>query len=187
MVCRLSCPQNILYKGLTGKIVILFGLGRSGYPLPRNELLSSLKYSNVDRTDTPRDFAGLARVWLIWGLDRVSESVGGCGGRPRIDFGGGNEVCADGILVDVGLADFELGSVADAVVGEASLPDRLDGGDAVGEASFDQAYGALKGDGLRGEEKVNVIGHDDEGVEFVVAFGSIVLEGFEEEFGVAVT
>jgi hypothetical protein len=39
---------------------------------------------------------------------------------------------------------------------------------------------------LPGEEEVNVIGHDDEGVEFVVAFGSVVLEGFEEEFGVAV-
>jgi hypothetical protein len=31
---------------------------------------------------------------------------------------------------------------------------------------------------------VNVVGHDDEGVEFVVSFGAVVLEGFEEEFGV---
>jgi len=30
-----------------------------------------------------------------------------------------------------------------------------------------------------------VVGHDDEGVEFVVAFRSVVLEGFDEEFGVA--
>ena len=29
-----------------------------------------------------------------------------------------------------------------------------------------------------------MVGHDDEGVEFVVAFGAVVLEGFEEEFGV---
>jgi hypothetical protein len=95
-------------------------------------------------------------------------------------------VGADGVLVDVGSADFELGSVANAVVGEASLPDGLGGGEAVGEASFDQAYGALEGDALRGEEEVNVIGHDDEGVEFVVAFGAVVLEGFEEELGVTV-
>jgi hypothetical protein len=95
-------------------------------------------------------------------------------------------VGANGILVDVGSADFELGSVANAVVGEASLPDGLGRGEAVGEASFDQAYGALEGDGLRGDEEVNVIGHDDEGVEFIVAFGAVVLEGFEEELGVAV-
>jgi hypothetical protein len=31
---------------------------------------------------------------------------------------------------------------------------------------------------------VDVIGQDDEGVEFVVAFGSVMLEGFDEEFGV---
>ena len=32
--------------------------------------------------------------------------------------------------------------------------------------------------------RVDVVGHDDEGVEFVVPFAAIVLEGFEEEFGV---
>lgn len=31
---------------------------------------------------------------------------------------------------------------------------------------------------------MNVIGHDDEGVEFVVAFAAIVLEGVEEEMAV---
>ena len=30
-----------------------------------------------------------------------------------------------------------------------------------------------------------MVGHDDEGMEFVVAFGAVVLEGFEQEFGVA--
>jgi len=52
-----------------------------------------------------------------------------------------------------------------------------------GEASFDETDGSLEGF-LRGEEQVEVVGHDDEGVEFVVTFGSVVLEGFEEEFGV---
>ena len=32
---------------------------------------------------------------------------------------------------------------------------------------------------------MDVIGHDGEGVEFVVSFGAVVLEGFYEEFGVA--
>ena len=30
-----------------------------------------------------------------------------------------------------------------------------------------------------------MVGHDDEGVEFIVSFGAVALEGFEEEFGVA--
>jgi hypothetical protein len=29
---------------------------------------------------------------------------------------------------------------------------------------------------------VDVVGHDNEGVEFIVAFAAVVLEGFEEEF-----
>ena len=32
---------------------------------------------------------------------------------------------------------------------------------------------------------MDVVGHDDEGVKLVVAFGSVVLEGFDKEFGVA--
>ena len=86
--------------------------------------------------------------------------------------------------MNVATADFVVGSVADAVVGEASLPDGEFGGEAVGEASLDESDGAFEGF-LRGEEEMDVVGHDDEGVEFVMAFGSVVLEGFDEEFGVA--
>ena len=32
---------------------------------------------------------------------------------------------------------------------------------------------------------MDVVGHDDEGVKFVASFGAVVLEGFDEEFGVA--
>jgi len=39
--------------------------------------------------------------------------------------------------VDVGAADFEFFGVADAVVGEAALPDGEFGAEAVGEASLD--------------------------------------------------
>ena len=52
------------------------------------------------------------------------------------------------------------------------------------EAAFDEADGSFQGDDLRGEDEVDVVGHDDEGVELVVALATIVLEGFEEEFGV---
>lgn len=32
---------------------------------------------------------------------------------------------------------------------------------------------------------MDVVGHDDEGVELEAAFGAVLLEDFEEEFGVA--
>ena len=52
------------------------------------------------------------------------------------------------------------------------------------EAAFDEAHGSFEGDGLRGEEEVDVVGHDDEGVEEVVAFGAVLLKGGEEEVAV---
>lgn len=55
---------------------------------------------------------------------------------------------------------------------------------AVGEATLDEVHGLR--DRLAGgaEEEVDVVGHDDEGMEFVVAFHAVMLGGFEEEFGV---
>lgn len=61
------------------------------------------------------------------------------------------------------------------------------------EAAFDELHGALEGDLVRREEQVDVVGHDDEGVEVpphrpramgtpvVIAFVAVVLEGVEEE------
>lgn len=86
------------------------------------------------------------------------------------------------VLVDVVAAGFEILCVPDAVVGEAALPDGKAGGEAVGEAAFDVADGA--GEVFGGEEEVDVVGHDDEGVKFVEAFAAVVLEGLEEEIGV---
>ena len=47
--------------------------------------------------------------------------------------------------MDVVAADVEVSGVADAVVGEASLPDGEFGCEAVGEASFDDSDGAFEG------------------------------------------
>ena len=47
---------------------------------------------------------------------------------------------ADGVLVDVGAAGFEVFGVVDEVVGEASLPDRALEVQPVGEAAFDQVH-----------------------------------------------
>lgn len=83
--------------------------------------------------------------------------------------------------MDVVAADLEVFCVADAVVGEAALPDGELRGEASGKASFDEADGAFEGDGFRCEQEMDVVGHDDEGVEFVVAFAAVVLEGVDEE------
>ena len=94
------------------------------------------------------------------------------------------ETRSDGVLMNVAMADAVVCCVADAVVGEASLPDGEFGGEAMGEASLDESDGSFEGL-LRCEKQMDVVGHDDEGVEFVVSFGAVVLEGFDEEFGVA--
>ena len=94
------------------------------------------------------------------------------------------ETCSDRVPVDVGTADFEVFRIANAMVGEASLPDGKFGGNTAGEASLDKSDGPFEGDGLRREKEMDVVGHDDEGVEFVLAFRSVVLEGFDEEIGV---
>jgi hypothetical protein len=92
------------------------------------------------------------------------------GGGVEVGFRGFAEVGADWVLVDVVAAGGEVVGVRDEVVGEASLPDWEFGGEAVGEAAFDQVHGLRDGLVGRGEEQVDVVGH--------------VLEGFKEEFGV---
>jgi hypothetical protein len=105
------------------------------------------------------------------------------GGGEAIRFRLLTETRSDWISMNVLMADAIVCCVADAVVGEASLPDGEFGGEAMGEASLDESDGSFESL-LRGEEEVDVVGHDDKGVEFVVPFGSIVLEGFDEELGV---
>ena len=84
--------------------------------------------------------------------------------------------------MNVVAANIEVFCVADAVVGEASLPDGEFGGETMREASFDNSDGALESC-LWCEEEMDVVGHDDEGVKLVVAFVSVVLKGFDEKFG----
>jgi hypothetical protein len=93
------------------------------------------------------------------------------------------EAGADRVVVDVVAVSEEVISVTHAAVGETALPGGELRGQAAGETAFDELDRAFEGDAGGGEEKVNVVGHDDEGVEFVVAFAAVVLEGFEEEFG----
>ena len=91
---------------------------------------------------------------------------------------------SNGVPVDIRTTNFEVFSIADAVVREPSLPHGNLGAQPVREAPLDKPNGAFEGDGLRSKQQMNVIGHDDKGVEFVVTFGPVVLEGFDKEFSV---
>ena len=54
----------------------------------------------------------------------------------------------------------------------------------MGKASLDAVHDCGEGFGLGRDEEVEVVGHDDEGVEFVEALPAMVLEGGDEGFGV---
>lgn len=54
------------------------------------------------------------------------------------------ETRGDRVLMNVVLSDAVVCGVADAMVGEASLPDREFGGEAVGEASLDKSDGSFE-------------------------------------------
>lgn len=56
----------------------------------------------------------------------------------------------------------------------------------MGEAALDVLQGAFERDAMRGEEQVDVVGHQDEGVELIEAFATVVLQGVEQELRVAV-
>ena len=96
-------------------------------------------------------------------------------GGEAISFGRVAKASGNGVLMNIAMADAVVCGVADAVVGEASLPDGEFGGEAVGEASLDESDGSFEGL-LRGEKQVDVVGHDDEGVEFVdVGHSTLIL------------
>jgi len=91
-------------------------------------------------------------------------------------------MCADGVRVNVVAVSCEVGRVFDAALREAVFPDGHFGFEAEGESAFDELHGFLDGDVRRGrEEEMDVIGHEDEGVDRVASFGAIVVEKLKEE------
>ena len=117
-----------------------------------------------------------------WGTRAHSQLA--VGGRVWVEFGRCCQMSSDRILVNVGAAGFEILGVLYEVVGKASLPNGALEVQAVGEATFNQVHDFGDCLAVRREEQMRVVGHDDEGVEFVVAHGAIVLKGFEQELGV---
>jgi hypothetical protein len=61
----------------------------------------------------PRTYSWRGHVGIGWGVS----------GRVGVEFGAVGQVCADGVVVEVGAAGFELVPVKDKVVGVATLPD----------------------------------------------------------------
>jgi hypothetical protein len=85
--------------------------------------------------------------------------------------------------VEVVASEAVICCVAYAVVGEASLPNGKLRCDSVGEAALDELHRALDSDTSWGDKKVDVVRHDDVGVEQVVV--SVMVEGLEKKLGVA--
>jgi hypothetical protein len=74
--------------------------------------------------------------------------------------------------------------IADAMVRKTPLPDRKFRGKTVREAAFDQPDSTFERDSLWSKQKVDVVGHDNKRMELIVTFGSVVLEGCDEELSV---
>jgi hypothetical protein len=89
--------------------------------------------------------------------------------------------------MDVVATQLQFLKIADAMVGEAALPDWQIGAKAMRKTTFDQADCSFEGNLLRSEQQMNVVWHDYEGVQLEVALAAVVLEGFEEEICVAST
>ena len=138
-----SCPSEDGYRKM-----LLMASGKSeGHEFPRAARAGAWRRLQPPGWACRRRTSGSPRGAGRGGRGR---GCGGCsrGGRgSRRGRGGG------------GLAELK-----------ASLPEGVRGAEAVGEASLDALHGAFERDALRGEDQVNVVGHEDEGVELVEAF-----------------
>ena len=89
----------------------------------------------------------------------------------------------DWIAMEIVKTDVTVRFVADAVVGEALLPDGEFRGEAVRKAAFDELHCSFEGDVGWGDQEMEVVGHDDVGVQKIT--GAVMIDGFEQECGVA--
>ena len=111
--------------------------------------------------------------------------MGWVGGGVGVETRFGGQVCLDGIFVDVGEVGGVVVLVVDAVVCKASFPNIQFAFQAEGEGSFDELHCFFeRGFGLGCYQEMDVIGHDDKGVELNAFFGALLLKDFYEECGV---
>ena len=83
----------------------------------------------------------------------------------------------------------EVLCITNAVIGESSLPDFFCAADdrpkGVGVSAFDELNGVFDGDVVGGcQQQMNVLGHDDEGVELESAFAAVAVDCFQKKAGV---
>ena len=71
-------------------------------------------------------------------------------------------------------------SVANAVVRESALPDGKLRAHTMGKASFDQPHSTLDRDALGGQQKMDLVWHNDKSVQFVVSLATVLLQGFKK-------
>lgn len=104
------------------------------------------------------------------------KGIGGCGD---------DQACSNGILFDVVSDGLEFFMAGDLSLVETLRPDVEFVFEAKGKASFDVLHGFFEGDIVRRRKNgVQVVGHDDEGVELIAAFGPLSGKDVEEEIGV---
>ena len=77
----------------------------------------------------------------------------------------------------------KVGGALDQVIRISPLPNGQLRGEPMREAALDQIHDLRKSRLARSEDEVNVIRHEDVGVESVVR--AVVVEGFYEELGIA--
>jgi hypothetical protein len=115
---------------------------------------------------------------------------------PRVQFKSGkggavtilasidDEFSLHRISLDVVLVIQEILGVANTMIGETALPDFAfpaeDFSEGVGVAALDKLDGVLDSYIMgRSQQKMNMLGHEDEGVELIAA--AITVESFQEE------
>jgi hypothetical protein len=79
----------------------------------------------------------------------------------------------------------EITIISNPVVSESALPDFLLSSQEISErmriSAFDELNGMFEGDAVCGsEEKVDVLGHQDEGVNLESTLATITVEGLQE-------
>jgi len=86
-------------------------------------------------------------------------------------------VCADRHLVEIAADGGKVAQAANGVCGVIPVPDWDLGVQPVRKAKLDQVYGVRERHPPRSKNQVDMVGHDQVGVEFVVALRAVMEQG----------
>lgn len=118
--------------------------------------------------------------------DRVGFECGVLRGPGKV-LSAWAEVSTDRVFMNVRAMGFVGLRVLHPELFEAIFPDRKFRLKAEGKTSFDELHRFFDGDvGCGREDHVDVVGHEDEGVQLIAAFGAVVVEEMEKKVGVRV-